>query len=224
MKIGCVVFDIDDTLYLERDYIRSGFVAVSRWLSAQRKVIGFFELAWKMFEIGWRGNVFDRTLECLQVPYDRELIRQLVKVYRNHRPEIVMLEDASALLVRLHGYLPLAVVSDGPMLSQRAKVEALELRTWVDPILFTDELGLDAAKPCPRAFLAVEKIVGVRGARCVYIADNPKKDFRGPKVLGWRTIRIRRAAGIYSSEKDCGDVDLTVETLDGLINWIEKPI
>src|SRR5207302_9076607 len=27
----CVVFDIDDTLYLERDYVRSGFRAVGTW-------------------------------------------------------------------------------------------------------------------------------------------------------------------------------------------------
>ena len=27
----CVVFDIDDTLYLERDYVLSGFAAVGPW-------------------------------------------------------------------------------------------------------------------------------------------------------------------------------------------------
>jgi putative hydrolase of the HAD superfamily len=32
----------------------------------------------------------------------------------------------------------------------------------------------------------------------VYVGDNPAKDFVGARALGWRTIRIRRAAGEHS--------------------------
>ena len=31
-----VTFDLDDTLYLERDFVRSGFAAVGAWLATER--------------------------------------------------------------------------------------------------------------------------------------------------------------------------------------------
>ena len=37
----CVVFDIDDTLYLERDYAFSGFEAVGRWVAARLQIVDF---------------------------------------------------------------------------------------------------------------------------------------------------------------------------------------
>ena len=55
-----VVFDLDDTLYLERDYVRSGFRAVDAWL-ASRGILGFFGEAWANFENGLRGKAFDRA-------------------------------------------------------------------------------------------------------------------------------------------------------------------
>ena len=43
MKPVCVVFDVDDTLYLERDYVRSGFRAVGVWASRWLGLSGFAE-------------------------------------------------------------------------------------------------------------------------------------------------------------------------------------
>jgi len=59
--VDVVVFDLDDTLYLERDYVRSGFRAVDAWL-ASRGILGFFGEAWANFENGLRGKAFDRAL------------------------------------------------------------------------------------------------------------------------------------------------------------------
>ena len=35
-----IVFDLDDTLYLERDFVRSGFAAVDRWVSDRFAISG----------------------------------------------------------------------------------------------------------------------------------------------------------------------------------------
>ncbi len=55
-------------------------------------------------------------------------------------------------------------------------------------------------------------------AECVYVADNPAKDFVAPNQLGWLTIRIVRPDGIYRNETapQGGDPQFTVTTLADL--------
>ncbi len=210
----CVVFDVDDTLYLERDYVRSGFRAVS---DRVRDLLGhedFFVRAWAGFERGERGSVFDRVLAGYGVAPDG-IVAELVGVYREHRPEITLLPDARACLERLRGRYRLAGVTGGPAKSQRAKVEALGLARWLDPVVLTAELGVGFAKPSPRAFAVVEETTGAAGAACVYVADNPATDFAGPAALGWRTIRVRRPGGLHAGVDGSG-VDAEIPDLSRL--------
>ena len=60
-----VVFDLDDTLYLERDYVRSGFQAVAGIVSREMGHAPgeIFESLCGMFERGVRGDTFDRLLQ-----------------------------------------------------------------------------------------------------------------------------------------------------------------
>ncbi|MEL7208731.1 MAG: hypothetical protein AAGK32_10970, partial [Actinomycetota bacterium] len=44
-----MVFDIDDTLYLERDYVRSGFNAVGEHVESQFGTAGVGRRAWELF-------------------------------------------------------------------------------------------------------------------------------------------------------------------------------
>src|SRR5438105_4418137 len=57
-----VVFDLDDTLYLEREYVRSGFLYVASTLHGKGGVhqAEIFESLWGLFEVGIRPNTFDR--------------------------------------------------------------------------------------------------------------------------------------------------------------------
>src|SRR3546814_2047633 len=81
-----VVLDLDDTLYLERDYVRSGFKAVEQWLVLERAAAGFSDTCWRLFEGGHRGDIFDQGLLELGLDSHAELVAQLVTVYREHHP------------------------------------------------------------------------------------------------------------------------------------------
>ena len=87
---GCsiLVFDLDDTLYPEHEYVRSGFAAVDLWLKQNRDITGFSELANEQFNSGKRGNIFDIVLDQLGCGNPAELVPALVKVYREHDPAI----------------------------------------------------------------------------------------------------------------------------------------
>ncbi len=214
-KYRCVVFDLDDTLYLERDYVRSGFRAVGEWVRERWGEPRFSELAWRHFLEGVRGTIFNRALEDLGLPADPEVISEAVRVYREHVPDIALLPDARECLQRLRGRFFLGVITDGPLVSQRRKAEALGLPRLVDHILYTAELGEGFGKPHPRAFEEMQRRAGVRGERCVYIADNPRKDFIAPRQLGWGAIRIVREGGIYAGVEspEGQDAEWTVSDL-----------
>jgi putative hydrolase of the HAD superfamily len=46
----------------------------------------------------------------------------------------------------------------------------------------------------------------------VYIGDDPRKDFRGIRPLGFRTIRLRR--GAHAGQEVGADLDAECETRD----------
>src|SRR5687767_11790302 len=119
MNEACVVFDIDDTLYLEREYVRSGFRAVGNWARARLGIPDFAERSWRLFELGVRGSIFDDVLTESGVKPEPSLVRVLVGVYRGHEPSIAMLPDAADTVSRLRGRVILATLTDGPLESQQ---------------------------------------------------------------------------------------------------------
>jgi putative hydrolase of the HAD superfamily len=191
----CVVFDIDDTLYLERAYVSSGFRAAGNWAAQWLSIPDFDRHCLRLFEDGYRGNVFDAALSACGYPSNPELIAGLVAIYRSHEPEIRMVEDASEAISQIRSVWPIAVITDGPVVSQSRKCEALGVTDLANPIVLTGTRGEKFHKPQKAAFEFVA--TRIRARRYVYVADNPAKDFTAPGELGWHSIRIRRAGGIH---------------------------
>lgn len=223
MKSGLIVLDIDDTLYLERDYVRSGFQAVSSYIKDKVGFGEFYNLAWGEFLAGRRGKTFDNVLAQLPSAIQSELsISDLVQIYRSHKPNIHLCSDASHFINASSQEYRLAVVTDGPANSQRNKIEALGLEERVSELVVTDEHGPLWPKPSHLPFRHLQESFGVSGDSCVYIADNPQKDFVGPTALGWHTIRILRPGGLHVDVPDLEDstADIHVKDLNGLLDVI----
>jgi len=216
LDVDAIVLDIDDTLYLERDYVRSGFDTVGTWVSSQLGLEGFGTLAWAAFEAGLRHRIFDEVLKSCGHAPDPSLIEEMVAHYRNHSPVIALAPDARTALDRWHGRVALAAITDGPLVSQQTKATTLALDAWVQPIVFTAALGSGMGKPHPAAFELVQEQLGVEGRRCVYVADNPSKDFIAPKKLGWQAVRVRRPLGLHARAAGGADVDFEISSLDYL--------
>jgi putative hydrolase of the HAD superfamily len=217
-----VVLDIDDTLYLERDYVRSGFAAVGAWARDELGVDGLGERAWAVFEAGVRRTIFDEALAGTGLDGTVEIVPRLVEVYRSHAPTIEMLADARDWLDSLAPHIAVAVVTDGPLASQQAKADALVITRWADLVVFTESLGPGRGKPHPAAFEHLERELGVSGDRCAYVADNPAKDFVAPRCLGWRTVRVRRPGSLHAEVPSGDDVDAEITSLadlDAALAW-----
>jgi putative hydrolase of the HAD superfamily len=194
----CVVFDIDDTLYLERDYVRSGFEAVGQWAARWLGFDDFSKRCWDLFVAGHRGNIFNETLCALGEAENTALTSALVDIYRTHVPSIALEPDADVALNVISSRSSIAVISDGPIAAQSRKAEALGLcRRFTAPMILTELLGSSYRKPHPKAFVRVQELLPNK--IYVYVADNPLKDFLAPKRLGWITVRVRRSNGLHAT-------------------------
>ena len=190
-----IVFDLDDTLYLEREFVESGFAAVGAELEALGHAgpdwrAGFLET----LDAEGSGQVFNTVLDRFGVTPSPELVRSLVHRYRHHSPAIAPVPGMHGLLDALgQAKVRLAVITDGASTIQRGKLDALGLTDRFEIILPTDELGPDRAfwKPSTRPFEEIEQRAGLPGSALTYIGDNVKKDFIGARARGWRALRLR---------------------------------
>ncbi len=194
-----IVFDLDDTLYPEQDYVFSGFRAVARWVEKKMGIpfeIGFGELK-SLFEQGIRGNTFNLWLGKRELATN-DMILELVRIYRDHAPVLTPFPDTLPLLGALAGHYSIGLVSDGYLDVQRRKFSALDLVDYFNAVVYSDEFGRMAWKPSTKPFEAVLQLLSADAQQTMYVADNPLKDFIGARQVGIFTIRIQRAGGEYS--------------------------
>lgn len=214
-----VVFDLDDTLYPEKDYVLSGFRAVSRWVEQHLGIpaataYSAFEA---LFGAGVRGDTFNRWV--LSQALSSDLVPTLVAVYREHRPSVRPFPGIEELLAKLERRYALGLVTDGYRDAQQAKLNALGLAHAFRAVVFSDDWGRENWKPSARPFLEVIRALGVAADEAVYVADNPIKDFHGARRVGLSTIWCRYSNGDYchravpSSEHA---PDAVVDTVRGL--------
>ena len=196
--IKAIIFDMDDTLYPEEQYVKSGFKSVDAFLQSIG-INNFYEKALTLFEVGSRGNIFNKALEDLNIDYDDDFIIKLLDIYRKHSPEIQLYEDAQAILKDLINKYPLGLITDGYKEVQRNKVEALNLNNYFDKIVITDELGRENWKPSTLPYELMREQLKVEHTEMVYIGDNVSKDFLAANKLGWITIHIKRLNGQYNT-------------------------
>jgi putative hydrolase of the HAD superfamily len=196
--IRAIVFDLDDTLYPERQFVLSGFREVGDWISRTHGIAGFYERATRLFNDGRRGNIFDVALDELGVVHAKEFIRQMVAIYRDHKASLALYEDAQWAISNFKKDKKLGVLTDGFLVTQRNKVAALGIEPHFDTIIYSDEFGREHWKPSERPYIRIMEVLQCAGKECVYVADNPAKDFVAAKALGWQTIQIRRKDGEYA--------------------------
>lgn len=190
-----VVFDLDDTLYNEKQYVISGYRRVAEYL-------GISQAADEMYCCFKNGeNAIDSTLKNRGI-YSEDLKQQCLKVYREHFPDISLNDGVAHLLKALRKKgIKIGIITDGRPEGQKAKIAALKLRDFVDEIIITDELGGTVfRKPCDIAFRIMQRKFNIPFENMIYVGDNPEKDFIAPIQLGMQTLFFKNTEGIYHSD------------------------
>src|SRR5690606_30084593 len=165
MKIKYIVFDLDDTLVGEIEYLKSAYKFIASSLDHMRSEDLYDDMLQRYLS---KQDVFEYLSECYGVPK-----QELLTAYRNHFPNIQLIAGARDLLVTLKqmGHR-IGLVSDGRSVTQRNKLKALKIEELFDRIVISEEFG--SAKPNMGNFEVFQE----RGIEdYFYIGDNPTKDF-----------------------------------------------
>ena len=187
-----MVFDLDDTLYKEVDFLKSAYTEIASTIIG--KICGIPEICGLSYNslrdqmlTWWRDgeNVFQRLIETYHLDLT---IDQLLSMYRTHIPQISLDSETKSLLQRLSETAVLGLITDGRSITQHNKVTALGLDAFMDAdnILISGDTGNEKPSEIPfRHFMQRHITVNY-----YYVADNPSKDFVAPNRLGWTTIGL----------------------------------
>lgn len=192
-KIRGVIFDLDDTLYSEKEYVRSGFRAVERYLGDS----GIAYELWNEFEAG--KQAIDEVLKRLN---RKDEIQECVRIYREHKPSLHLYDGVRELIASLQKRgIKVGIITDGRPNGQKNKIEALGLEGL--DVIITDELGgIQFRKPCDIAFRIMARRWKMDYQDIVYIGDNEEKDFQASLQLGMQSIWFRNDDRIYARAND----------------------
>ena len=219
--LKAVLFDLDDTLYDEMQFVNGGFNAVSVYISQKYgiKQSMFFGTLQDVLRKEGRGHTFDITLKKFDL-FTEELIPKLVQIYRKHEPNLSLYTDSSGVLPKLKKSHKLGLITDGNEQVQRRKTQALEVANFFDVLIFTAHYGEEKQKPNPFPYKRAIKMLRVKSAEAVYVGDDPYKDFIGAKKVGLQTIRVLRGKYKDIRLSPTFEADHEVNGLDEILSLI----
>lgn len=190
------VFDLDDTLAEERDFLFSGFRAVHKLLiplvGVEIAARAESEMRRAATEHANHYSALESLLDSTGLR-DKVDIKLVVDTCRNHVPDegYRLRTDAGFLLRALQRHrIVCCLITDGRSRTQRNKIRALGLDKFIreQDILISGETGYDKYHQEP--FRSVmHRYPYARSF--TYIGDNPAKDFLHPRNSGWHTIMLR---------------------------------
>lgn len=209
--ISGVIFDLDDTLYSEKQYVRSGYKKIAEYLVREDAA----EKLWGYFESG--KNAIDEYLaEIGEIEKKTDCLR----IYREQIPDIVLYEGVEEMIENLKERgIRVGIITDGRPEGQHNKIKALGLDQIIEDIIITDELGGEQfRKPCDIAFRIMQNRWRIPYEQMIYVGDNPTKDFHACKQLGMSWIYLKNEDGIYSHDSEVGYIFSFNDIKDYLFN------
>lgn len=189
-----IVFDLDDTLYKEIDFVKSAYIYINGYINSRFNI----DLSKNIKKcLAGEVNFFDLINSKLH-PDQSFPIEKYLEIYRFHYPEIKLSKDTSLFLERILSYnIDFSIITDGRSISQRNKIKALGLNDLVKNIIISEETGFE--KPHLNNFKILNRIYSNK--KLIYIADNTSKDFLAPNSLNWDTVcLLNNGQNIHSQD------------------------
>lgn len=130
-----------------------------------------------------RRHIMEMVFEKLGVD-DTPLAHKIGETFQRRREEeIYLFKDAKETLEYLHNNsVALALMTNGEMEKQRAKIDRFDLEKYFRIILIEGEQGF--GKPDKRVYIKALEGLGLKPEDCWAVGDNLEWDVGGPQKLG----------------------------------------
>jgi len=91
----------------------AAFLAGVPNLTANPGAEAIFSSLWEQFAKGNNGKIFNTALEALGIAFEAETIGHLVRLYREHKPDIILPAESKQILDTLKPKYTLGLLTDG---------------------------------------------------------------------------------------------------------------
>ena len=181
--LKAIGFDLDNTLYDQRQYEYFAFWAVAEEVSKYYCVNKnrYFLLLKHSFNKNIHEYTFDKAIQLYigKIPRDWEsfLKNKLLPVYRSAKPKLKLFNWVDRFIKKAKNKgIKLTIITNGNVEIQKYKIDALGLNEFCDKIYISDEFIPPARKPDTTLFKHFLKDFCLRGEDVIYIGDNIKTD------------------------------------------------
>jgi putative hydrolase of the HAD superfamily len=226
-KNKAVIFDLDDTLYPQIEYTRqcllytSGFIAeFSNHPQKEIEDVLIRILKDKGIEYHHIYDDLFKEINFNGMPYLKEILNKFWQC----KPQLHVYENTCEVLEELKKHFILALLTDGHVKIQEYKIDTLNLRSFFDYILITDSLGIENRKPSVKPYEVLLDKINLFPYNCVYVGNDPNKDFIGAKKMGLKTIRINQGDYKDVNVSENFDADFSINSIFALIYCIKKEL
>ncbi|MEG1536029.1 MAG: HAD-IA family hydrolase [Clostridia bacterium] len=224
--IKAVVFDLDDTLFPEMQFVEQGFEYVAQIVGEKYHLQSVYPRLLQLFEQD-HANAYNRLLDSFGVKYCEKDIAELAQEYRSFaRTNLQFYPDTIGVLEELRkNNIRIGVITDGKTECQQNKICSLEVEKYVDFVVITDSLGGEKfRKPHPKAFEIMREKLQVEFSEMIYVGDNRAKDFAIGALYPLVTCEISRGDKLYRNKEYYNGVlpKITIKTLTELLEYIRK--
>lgn len=204
-----IVFDLDDTLYPYRAFVRSGFRVVGQRLAEERGLPArvVLKVLRRALIAGERGRELQAL--CARFALPPSVVPALTDLIREHSPSLRLSPRTRRVLASLRGSWRLGILTNGVPRIQRRKIDALGLELFVDAVIFASEHG---GKPHASAFHAALERLGAQPSQAVFVGDDRGADIDGAAAIGMNTIHLRPR--LADCDCEAAGIGVHIETLD----------
>lgn len=219
-----VCFDLDDTLYKEIDFLKSGFKTVAEIVENR---FGYDAQIVQNQLMGWyyRGeNAFANlnTIYGINNP-----IEDYLSIYRYHHPTLSLSEETRTTLTALKECgVEIGIITDGRKITQMHKIEALGLVDWIsfDNIIINE--NRESLKPHRDSFVRMSRYCKKQYPNTeisfFYVGDNVEKDFLAPNQLGWESVCLEDdGRNIHKQHFDVSKEYMPKHTIKNIVDLLD---
>jgi putative hydrolase of the HAD superfamily len=188
--IKCIFFDLDNTVYPEKDYYIPCYDIIAGMIDPKNKKDILLNII-NIRETEGDQQVFNKIIEYYGV--DNNYLPKFVDIYRSYEANISVYRDVLKFLEENHTERKFGILTNGGKKTQTNKVKCLSIEKYFDYIYITGEhLEKNYWKPHKTAFDLIITGTGYKPEELLYVGDSFEKDVIGAINARIRAIKIDR--------------------------------
>ncbi len=175
-KFSLFIFDLDNTIYNEEDYLFQAYSAICDRFAGMAQghdKNSLFRLMMKIYRQEGREKLFDKFLSRSGI--GEGYLEECLKILRSFNPEKqieIYPKSEKILRILIEKDKQIFVLTNGNPGQQRNKIRNLQWKGLDEKITFILANEIES-KPSPEGIWHIQKLTGIKKDKTVFIGDSP---------------------------------------------------